>query len=720
MENEHTADRMDSANTLSPDVTDSSKRVSYLIEKYKDVGFGQPRKFSKEPQSQVCMSSVVRSFGNVGTLCAAPPSSSNNSATFKDCTVRDNASLINKAFYDRSDPVRWTEVRGIEGGKDSTLPQPIPTVTHESLQRAATNMISTPSSTTTTGVCRIIKDEKEPSLIMETPCPDFDLTANIPTLETCYDSERKQQELGFLDDSAMSFPTSAPGQQTLLDCSPNFLVDLNQNEQMSTVPQVRADSRGVPFPTHPGKGMLSFDVMSSNGQGPQQHLMIYKSEMPRWSIQTSPTHSSFWCQSSGVSEDQYPHHGYSSPDGIHTSALLQRSPTYTGYGGVPPQRLCMICGDEASGCHYGVLTCGSCKVFFKRAVEGHHNYLCAGRNDCIVDKMRRKNCPACRLRKCYQAGMMLGGRKLKRFGALKAGPALMFQGALSALGDGLAPALMFQGPLSALGDGQTLASLPCMPGLNELQLSPQIISILESIEPEVVYSGYDNSQPDMPHLLLNSLNRLCDRQLLWIVRWSKSLPGFRSLHINDQMTLIQYSWMNLMVFSLGWRSFQNVTSEYLYFAPDLILSQDRMRRSPIYDLCLAMQFIPQEFTSLQVTKEEFLCMKAIMILNTVPLEGLKSQAQFEEMRQNYIRELTKAIHLKERGMVASSQRFYHLTKLMDAMHEIVKKVNLYCLSTYIQADAMKVEFPEMMSEVISSQLPKVLAGMVKTLLFHAK
>lgn len=52
-----------------------------------------------------------------------------------------------------------------------------------------------------------------------------------------------------------------------------------------------------------------------------------------------------------------------------------------------------------------------------------------------------------------------------------------------------------------------------------------------------------------------------------------SFQGFRNLHIDDQMTLIQYSWMNLMVFSLGWRSFQNVTSEYLYFAPDLILSQ---------------------------------------------------------------------------------------------------------------------------------------------------
>lgn len=52
--------------------------------------------------------------------------------------------------------------------------------------------------------------------------------------------------------------------------------------------------------------------------------------------------------------------------------------------------------------------------------------------------------------------------------------------------------------------------------------------------------------------------------------------------------------------------------------------------------------------------------------------------------------------------------------------QIVKKVNLYCLSTFIQADAMKVEFPEMMSEVIASQLPRVLAGMVRPLLFHGK
>lgn len=40
-------------------------------------------------------------------------------------------------------------------------------------------------------------------------------------------------------------------------------------------------------------------------------------------------------------------------------------------------KICLVCSDEASGCHYGVVTCGSCKVFFKRAVEGwSHTLTC--------------------------------------------------------------------------------------------------------------------------------------------------------------------------------------------------------------------------------------------------------------------------------------------------------------------------------------------------------
>nr|XP_004661970.2 progesterone receptor isoform X1 [Jaculus jaculus] len=371
-----------------------------------------------------------------------------------------------------------------------------------------------------------------------------------------------------------------------------------------------------------------------------------------------------------------------------------------------PQKICLICGDEASGCHYGVLTCGSCKVFFKRAMEGQHNYLCAGRNDCIVDKIRRKNCPACRLRKCCQAGMVLGGRKFKKFNKVRVMRTL----------DGVA----LPQPAGLLNENQALTQRITFSPSQEIQLVPALINLLMSIEPDVIYAGHDNTKPDTSSSLLTSLNQLGERQLLSVVKWSKSLPGFRNLHIDDQITLIQYSWMSLMVFGLGWRSYKHVSGQMLYFAPDLILNEQRMKESSFYSLCLTMWQIPQEFVKLQVTHEEFLCMKVLLLLNTIPLEGLRSQNQFEEMRSSYIRELIKAIGLRQKGVVPSSQRFYQLTKLLDSLHDLVKQLHLYCLNTFIQSRALAVEFPEMMSEVIAAQLPKILAGMVKPLLFHKK
>uniref|UniRef100_A0ABM5FWE3 Progesterone receptor n=1 Tax=Pogona vitticeps TaxID=103695 RepID=A0ABM5FWE3_9SAUR len=371
-----------------------------------------------------------------------------------------------------------------------------------------------------------------------------------------------------------------------------------------------------------------------------------------------------------------------------------------------PQKICLICGDEASGCHYGVLTCGSCKVFFKRAMEGQHNYLCAGRNDCIVDKIRRKNCPACRLRKCCQAGMVLGGRKFKKFNKVKVLRALDM--------------VALQQPTVHPNESQALAQRLSFSPTQDIQYILPLINVLQGIEPEVVYAGYDNTQPETPSALLTSLNQLCERQLLCVVKWSKSLPGFRNLHIDDQITLIQYSWMSLMVFAMGWRSYKHVSGQMLYFAPDLILNEQRMKESSFYSLCLSMWQVPQELVRLQVTCEEFLCMKALLLLNTIPLEGLRSQTQFDEMRASYIRELVKAIGLRQKGVVASSQRFYQLTKLMDSMHDLVKQLHLYCLNTFLQSRALSVEFPEMMSEVIAAQLPKILAGMVKPLLFHKK
>ncbi|XP_070221416.1 androgen receptor isoform X2 [Bos mutus] len=261
----------------------------------------------------------------------------------------------------------------------------------------------------------------------------------------------------------------------------------------------------------------------------------------------------------------------------------------------PPQKTCLICGDEASGCHYGALTCGSCKVFFKRAAEGKQKYLCASRNDCTIDKFRRKNCPSCRLRKCYEAGMTLGARKLKKLGNLK----LQEEGEAS----------------SATSPTEEPAQKLTVSHIEGYECQPIFLNVLEAIEPGVVCAGHDNNQPDSFAALLSSLNELGERQLVHVVKWAKALPGFRNLHVDDQMAVIQYSWMGLMVFAMGWRSFTNVNSRMLYFAPDLVFNEYRMHKSRMYSQCVRMRHLSQEFGWLQITPQEFLCMKALLLFS---------------------------------------------------------------------------------------------------------
>ncbi|XP_075291241.1 androgen receptor [Opisthocomus hoazin] len=366
----------------------------------------------------------------------------------------------------------------------------------------------------------------------------------------------------------------------------------------------------------------------------------------------------------------------------------------------PPQKTCLICGDEASGCHYGALTCGSCKVFFKRAAEGKQKYLCASRNDCTIDKFRRKNCPSCRLRKCYEAGMTLGARKLKKLGNLKTQDDVEAASSSSPTEE--------QGPKLV------------MTRIDGYECQPIFLNVLEAIEPGVVCAGHDNSQPDSFSNLLTSLNELGERQLVYVVKWAKALPGFRNLHVDDQMSIIQYSWMGLMVFAMGWRSFTNVNSRMLYFAPDLVFNEYRMHKSRMYSQCVRMRHLSQEFGWLQITPQEFLCMKALLFFSIIPVDGLKNQKLFDELRMNYIKELDRIIACKRKNPTSCSRRFYQLTKVLDSVHPIAKDLHQFTFDLLIKAHMVSVDYPEMMAEIISVQVPKILSGKVKPIYFHAQ
>ncbi|XP_056628896.1 nuclear receptor subfamily 2 group C member 2 isoform X1 [Triplophysa dalaica] len=79
-----------------------------------------------------------------------------------------------------------------------------------------------------------------------------------------------------------------------------------------------------------------------------------------------------------------------------------------------PVEYCLVCGDKASGRHYGAVSCEGCKGFFKRSVRKSLTYSCRSNQDCVVNKHHRNRCQFCRLRKCLEVGMKMDSVQSER------------------------------------------------------------------------------------------------------------------------------------------------------------------------------------------------------------------------------------------------------------------------------------------------------------------
>nr|XP_055043418.1 nuclear receptor subfamily 1, group D, member 4a isoform X1 [Misgurnus anguillicaudatus] len=88
--------------------------------------------------------------------------------------------------------------------------------------------------------------------------------------------------------------------------------------------------------------------------------------------------------------------------------------TFTKTGGMV--LLCKVCGDIASGFHYGVHACEGCKGFFRRSIQQNINYkMCVKNENCMIMRMNRNRCQHCRFKKCLSVGM---SRDAVRFGRI--------------------------------------------------------------------------------------------------------------------------------------------------------------------------------------------------------------------------------------------------------------------------------------------------------------
>ncbi|XP_056404571.1 nuclear receptor subfamily 1 group D member 1 isoform X2 [Hyla sarda] len=135
----------------------------------------------------------------------------------------------------------------------------------------------------------------------------------------------------------------------------------------------------------------------------------------------SPSHSYSASSSGGDTSPRSSYGLASSPGGLHVAlddgsrvSPSKTSSNITKLNGMV--LLCKVCGDVASGFHYGVHACEGCKGFFRRSIQQNIQYKkCLKNETCSIVRINRNRCQQCRFRKCLAVGM---SRDAVRFGRI--------------------------------------------------------------------------------------------------------------------------------------------------------------------------------------------------------------------------------------------------------------------------------------------------------------
>ncbi|XP_046877074.1 estrogen receptor 2a isoform X1 [Hypomesus transpacificus] len=372
---------------------------------------------------------------------------------------------------------------------------------------------------------------------------------------------------------------------------------------------------------------------------------------------TQPSHS----QWSELSPQDYTLSESSKTVRKHTQDM---DDSVTSLRGKSDLHYCAVCHDYASGYHYGVWSCEGCKAFFKRSIQGHNDYICPATNQCTIDKNRRKSCQACRLRKCYEVGMTKCGMRRDRGSYRGAQPRRVVR---------------FTSRGGANGSRRGLHEV----GETELHrstLTPeQLIGLIMEAEPPEIYLLRDMNKPLTEASVMMSLTNLADKELVHMISWAKKIPGFVELGLFDQVHLLECCWLEVLMLGLMWRSVDHPGK--LIFSPDLILTREEgscvQGFVEIFDMLLAAT---SRFRELQLQKEEYVCLKAMILLNSNMClsssdggDELNSRAKLLCLLDSVTDSLVWAIARRGINFQQQSTRLAHLLMLLSHIRHVSNK-----------------------------------------------
>ncbi|KAL4645865.1 peroxisome proliferator-activated receptor delta [Arapaima gigas] len=347
---------------------------------------------------------------------------------------------------------------------------------------------------------------------------------------------------------------------------------------------------------------------------------------------------------------------------------------------------CRVCGDKASGFHYGVHACEGCKGFFRRTVRMKLEYERCERS-CKIQKKSRNKCQYCRFQKCLALGMshdairygrMPEAEKRKLVAGLLAGersPQSPGGSDLKSLAKQVNNAYlknlsMTKKKARSILTGKTSST------------SPFVIHDMESLwqaENGLVWNQLLNGAPTNKEIGVHVFYR-CQCTTVETVRelteFAKNIPGFVDLFLNDQVTLLKYG-VHEAIFAMlpslmnkdgllvaDGRGF--VTREFL-----------RSLRKPFSDIMEPKFEFAVKFNALELDDSDLaLYVAAIILCGDRP--GLMNVKQVEDIQDNILQALDQ--HLRASHSDAPHlfpkllQKMADLRQLVTENAQLVQKI----------------------------------------------
>uniref|UniRef100_A0A6I8SES2 Retinoic acid receptor gamma n=1 Tax=Xenopus tropicalis TaxID=8364 RepID=A0A6I8SES2_XENTR len=256
----------------------------------------------------------------------------------------------------------------------------------------------------------------------------------------------------------------------------------------------------------------------------------------------------------------------------------------------PPPRVykpCFVCNDKSSGYHYGVSSCEGCKGFFRRSIQKNMVYTCHRDKNCQINKVTRNRCQFCRLQKCFQVGMSKEAVRNDRNKKKK-----------------------------EIKEEVVVPDSYEMPPEME-ELIQKVSKAHQETFPSLCQLGKYTTNSSADHRvqldlgLWDKFSELSTKCIIKIVEFAKRLPGFTTLTIADQITLLKSACLDILMLRICTR--YTPEQDTMTFSDGLTLNRTQMHNAgfgPLTDLVFAFadQLLPLEMDDTETGLLSAICL----------------------------------------------------------------------------------------------------------------